>query len=272
MRRAAVVVLVALLAAAPASAGPISGKRAKAYVAKLAAAGPRPAGSANERRAAGLVAKRLKALGYVVQIQTFRLPNGRTSRNVVGRTTWRTRALVGAHMDGVRAGPAANDNGSGLAALLEVASALRGRPGVLVAALGAEERVVTGSSIHLGSRRLMSGFTRKARGRIRVALVMDMVGFGRRLHVRGLEASPNRSSRNALARAKALGFRATYLRDPSGQSDHAEMTRAGLPAGWLEWREDPCWHSACDRAGRVKGWKIAQAAQIVAAAAKRSLG
>jgi Peptidase family M28 len=46
------------------------------------------------------------------------------------------RAVVVAHLDGVPEGPATNDDGSGVAAMLEVARGLRGKP-VLVATLGA---------------------------------------------------------------------------------------------------------------------------------------
>jgi len=68
-----------------------------------------------------------------------------------------------------------------------------------------------------------------------------MVGSGDRLFVRGIEREPNRSARSLLARAAS----ASYLQDP-GWSDHAELARAGIPAAWLEWRDDPCWHKACD--------------------------
>ena len=178
--------------------------------------------------------------------------------------------MIVAHLDGVRAGPAANDNGSGVAALLEVARALRGRDGVLVAALGAEEKVETGARAHLGSARLLAGISREGRRRIRVALSLDMVGVGPTLNVRGIEAAPNRSARRALAAARRLGLGATYRQD-SGLSDHEELTRGGLPAAWIEWRWDPCWHSACDVASRVSPAKLEAAARLAIAAAETAL-
>ena len=221
----------------------------------------RVAGSATERRAAARVQRELRALGYRVRVQRFPLPEGGSSLNVVGLSRGPTRAIVVAHMDGVAAGPAANDNGSGVAAMLEVARALRGRRGVLVAALGAEERQETGSSLHLGSVRLLRGISSAGRRRITVALSLDMVGVGPTLNVRGLEPSPNRSAQAALNAARTLGYRASYLQD-NGLSDHAEMTRGGLPAAWITWRWDTCWHSSCDRADRVETAKLAAAAQL----------
>jgi aminopeptidase YwaD len=268
--RLVVAVTVAALASAPAAhAGEpvLSGTRAKAFVTQLAAAGPRVAGSANERRAARLVAARFRELGLPVAVQTFRLPNGRASRNVVARTPGRLRAIVVAHMDGVREGPAANDNGSGVAAMLEAASALRRADGVLFAALGAEERAETGSHLHLGSARLLRGIPRGARPRVRLALSLDMVGVGRTLNVRGIEARPNRSSRLALARGRAIGLRPAYLRD-SGVSDHAELSRGGIPASLVTWRWDACWHEACDRPRRVSAAKIMASVRLTVASVR----
>jgi hypothetical protein len=257
------VVAVAASLGAPAEAA-VSGARAKALVTRIAALGPRPAGSANERRAATIVANRLRALGYEVTVQTFRLPNGAMSRNVVARTEGPLQAVLVAHVDGVREGPGANDNGSGVAALVEAARDLRGTEGVLFAALGAEERVETGSSLHLGSARLMRSLPRPVRPRIELALSLDMVGVGSTLTVRGLERRPNRSSRIALAMGRALSLRPVYLPD-SGVSDHAEMTRGGVPAALLTWRWDPCWHSACDRPHRISARKLARAARVAIA-------
>lgn len=262
---AVAVVLAALVLAAPAAAAEISGARALAFVRELAARGPRIAGSANERRARELVTARLRALGYRVVLQPFPLPRGGVSANVVAVPRGLPKVLLVAHLDGVRAGPAANDNGSGVAVLLELARALRGRDGVMLAVTGAEERVETGSRAHLGAVRLLRGLSRAGRASIRLALSIDMVGVGQTLHVRGLEASPNRSARLALAQGGA-----TYLPD-KGASDHAELTRAGLPAAWLEWRDDRCWHSACDTASRVEPARLATAGELALGAARAAL-
>jgi Iap family predicted aminopeptidase len=269
VRRLAVFLAAALLGfpAAAGSAEQVSGPRAKRFVHRLAALGPRPAGSAAERRAGAMVESELRSLGYRVRVQPFRLPDGGTSRNVVGLSRGPVRAIVVAHLDGVAAGPAANDNGSGVAAMLEVARELRGRPGLLVAALGAEERVQTGSPVHLGSARLMRGISAAGRRRIRVALSLDMVGVGWSFEARGLEPGPNRSARAALRAGRALGYRVVYHQD-TGQSDHAEMTRGGLPAGWIQWRWDSCWHLSCDRSDRVSSAKLGAAARVAVLAAQ----
>jgi Peptidase family M28 len=270
MRRGvyAIAVIAALALVAPAgTAEQVDGLRAKRFVRQLAALGPRPAGSATERRAAAMVQRELRALGYRVVIQRFRLPEGGSSQNVVGIGPGATRAIVVAHLDGVPESPAANDNGSGVAAMLEVARGLRGKP-VLVAALGAEERAWTASKVHLGSARLMRGISAAGRHRIRTALSLDMVGVGWSFEVRGLESAPNRSSRLALETARSLGYRVIYHQD-GGLSDHAEMTRGGLPATWIQWRWDTCWHTPCDTADRLVPAKVASAARLALATVRR---
>jgi peptidase M28-like protein len=271
------IVLAVVLACGPAAAGQkpavtvapgsqVSGARAKAFATQIAALGPRPAGSAVERQAGSLVAARLRALGYRVTFQPIGLPRGGSSRNIVALPQGPVRVLLLAHVDGVSKGPAANDNGSGVAVLLELAQALRGASGVMLVATGAEERVETRSIHHLGALRLLRGLSREARGRIRLALSIDMIGWGPRLHVRGLEPWPNRSAEVALRYVHD----ATYLADP-GWSDHAELTRAGLPAAWLERRDDPCWHSACDTARRLDAAKLERTGKAVLDAVRAAL-
>ena len=257
---AVVVALAVLPAAGGAALGP--GGRAKQTVTLLASKGPRPAGEPGAEAAAQrFVAAELEKLGYRVVLQRVDLPNGRSTRNVVGLSSGRPKVVIVAHLDGVRGTPAANDNASGVAVLLELAASLRSMPGVLVAATGGEERVVTGSRVHLGSLRLVRGISPQARRGVRLAVALDMVGVGTRLHVRGIERQPNRSARLLLSRGGS-----TYLRD-DGDSDHAELTRNGLPAAWLEWRTDACWHESCDVARRVDARRLEAAFRVALDAA-----
>jgi hypothetical protein len=105
---------------------------------------------------------------------------------------------------------------------------------------------------------------------VRLALSVDMVGRGATFHVRGLEASPNRSARRLLRSARALGVPRTYLRD-TGQSDHDDLTRGGVPAAWVTWRWDDCWHRPCDQIRRVKPWKLWVAGRVVLRAVRVAL-
>jgi hypothetical protein len=274
MRRLSLGVTVALLVVAVAGASTataFNGKMAKSWVAKIAGVGPRPAGGKHERQAAAIVRNRFQALGYTVRTQRFPLPEGGRSLNVIGRTPGPIRVIIVAHMDGMPGTTAANDNGSGVGVVLMLAQYLKDKRGVLVAALGAEERRHTGAGWHLGSRALTASLTKRQKEGVRLALSVDMVGVGWTLNIRGLESSPNRSARKLLRAADRLPkVRATYLRD-TGQSDHDDLTRGGVPAAWIEWRWDECWHMPCDRIHRVKPWKLRQAGRVIREAALRVL-
>src|SRR5262245_1195590 len=225
--------VAALLAGGSAARVDQAGVRAKQTVRAIAVLGPRVAGSANELRAGRVVRARFARLGLTPVVQRVPLPRGGSSRNLVFRTGGAPlRAVVVAHLDGVSAGPAANDNGSGVGALVEVARELDGRPGVMFAALGAEEQVMTGQGLRPGSVRLLRSLGPAERRSVRLVLSLDMVGYGPTLDIRGLERRPNRSARIALAAAHRLGLPASYLPD-RGLSDHEELTRGGIPAAWV---------------------------------------
>lgn len=264
-------VFVTALVIASDSSAAISGKRAKAFAVEIASLGPRVAGSAAERKAGGRVARALVRLGYRVRKQAVALPDGGRSRNIVARSPGPLHVVIVAHLDGVSAGPAANDNASGVAVMLELARALRGERGLLIAAVGAEERVETGSPVHLGSDRLARALAPSTRARVRLAVSLDMVGVGGRLTVRGIESAPNSSASQLLDAIRSSGGRARYRQD-SGVSDHAELTRAGIPAAWLQYRFDAaCWHEACDRAARLKTWKLRTAGRVTLRAVRSAL-
>jgi len=267
---AVLVAAAALVVSAPGAAGTrdVSTARIAENVRNLAALGPRVPGSGAERRGTELAAAALRESGFRVLRQQVPLPRGGVSHNAVGLGEGPIRFVVVAHVDTVRGSPGANDNASGVAALLEAARVLGPRPGTAFAVVGAEERAETGARVHLGSQRFVRGVSPAAR-RVAYGVALDMVGVGGALHVRGIEAQPNRSARLLLREARRLGVRATYLRD-SGISDHADLTRAGLPAAWLQWREDACWHRPCDRAQRVDPRKVAVVVRIVVAAASRA--
>lgn len=268
----AVLLAVSTLASAPVAAAElIDGYRAKRFAGTITALGKnRLAGSHKEYQASTIVKRALEDLGYTVERQPFGLPNGDTSRNVIGRTPGTIRVVIVGHMDGVRNTEAANDNASGVAGVVEVARALKDMPGLLVAAVGAEERAVTGSAYHLGSLRLVRSLTAAQRDTVRLVVSLDMIAVGTVLNVRGLESSPNRSARKLINAAEQLGYRVRYLQD-SGVSDHAEFTRAGVPATLLTWRWDPCWHEPCDRLHRLDPKKLKKAARLTMVAARSVL-
>ncbi|MFZ2173390.1 MAG: M20/M25/M40 family metallo-hydrolase [Rhodococcus sp. (in: high G+C Gram-positive bacteria)] len=100
-----------------------------------------------------------------------------TSRNVIAQTRTGSTddvVMVGAHLDSVPEGPGINDNGTGVAAILETAVQLGGSPdienAVRFAFWGAEEVGL------LGSEAYVDGLTEDERAHIALYLNFDMLG------------------------------------------------------------------------------------------------
>jgi len=210
-----------------------------------------------------------------VVTSTFRGPA--TTYNVVAETRTGNDSnvvMAGAHLDSVNAGPGINDNGSGSAALLEVAEQLaKVRPvnTVRFAWWGAEESNLVGSS------RYVTGLSPEERSRIALYLNFDMVGSpnpvffvydGDDSDATGVGPGPSGSDRiektfEAFYEQRHLPFKGT---DFSGRSDYGPFIAAGIPSGGLFtgaeatktaeeaaiWGGvagrpyDSCYHRACD--------------------------
>ena len=160
--------------------------------------------------------------------------------------------MAGGHLDSVPAGPGMNDNGSGVAALLEMAEAVAGRSG------GARVRLAFWAAEELGlygSRHYVSSLSGAERRRIQGYLNLDMVGSPNAVpEVYGTGPGITAALRRALSgRTPSTGL--------GGGSDHAPFRRAGIPVGGLftgasgdgpgDRPRDPCYHRRCDTIDNV---------------------
>ena len=128
--------------------------------------------------------------------------------------------MAGAHLDSVVAGPGLNDNGSGVAAVLEVAEQLASRP----LADGAALRVGFWSAEEIGlvgSRRYVRGLSAAERRRIRAYVNLDMVGSpGAKADVYAGDGEAGRRIEAALREGLPDGAGEERL---GGASDHASF-------------------------------------------------
>ena len=182
--------------------------------------------------------------------------------------------MAGAHLDSVQAGPGINDNGSGSAALIEVAEQMakvKPRNKVRFAWWGAEESGL------IGSNQYVAGLSQAERDRIALYLNFDMVGSpnyvffiydGDNSDGVGAPAGPAGSAEIEKTFEKYFNlvgkpFKGT---DFSGRSDYGPFIAVGIPSGGLFtgaegiktaaevalWggtagaQYDPCYHLACD--------------------------
>ena len=130
---------------------------ARPLMADLESIGPRLAGTDAEAKAAQYIASAFTTIGYAPQTQAFTAQAGNQtvkSANVVAVKTGTSsqEILVGAHYDSSAAGPGVDDNGSGVAAMLEVAKLVQGQKTpytIRFIAFGAEESGLLGSFAYL---------------------------------------------------------------------------------------------------------------------------
>jgi Zn-dependent M28 family amino/carboxypeptidase len=251
---------LALCCAAAAAAPSPSPAEARAFAVSVARAGARPAAGAAEARAQRRVAARFRAAGLRVGTEAFAVPGKGWSRDVIGirDAPGACLVIVMAHADTVPPAPGADDNASGLGALVALAPALGDGPAprcdVWLVATGAEERIYTGRPDHLGATALVRRLRRTARlDDVRLALSLDEVGRGTRFDLHATAPAPRPSVEGRiLAAARRANVSVRFVRDTgAGNSDHRELSAAGAPAAKLGVPEEPCRHTACDTPDRL---------------------
>jgi Peptidase family M28/PA domain len=198
-----------------------------------------------------LVSDQLARDGAAVRVEVEALSERRVTHNVLAETPGgRADRLVmaGGHLDSVAGGPGINDNGSGAAALIEMAEAIGPRPRgarVRLAFWGAEELGL------VGSRRYVRSLGGPERRRIGAYLNLDMLGSPNAVPVLYADGD-GRLSR--VLRGSVRGRLGALKAGAS--SDHAPLEAAGVPVnglytGGLERGRDgrprdACYHLACD--------------------------
>lgn len=165
------------------------------------------------------------------------------TRNVIAQTSTGSTdnvVVVGAHLDSVEDGPGINDNGSGVAAVVETAKQLGADPditnAVRFAFWGAEELGL------VGSYQYVEGLSDDERNDIALYLNYDMVGSSNAGYLiydgddsdrEGAPGGPEGSA--GVERVSEIGVLNSGVgpngTDFDGRSDYAAFIEAGIPAG-----------------------------------------
>ncbi len=250
------------------------------------AEGNRATGTIGYDLSRGYVRRTLAEASYFVELQRFDA-GGIPMENLIadiGRGGDGV-IVIGAHLDSVRASPGINDNGSGLAALLAIAEALRDLPRpdrtIRFAFWAAEEGGPFGSTAYVDS------LDPEERDEIVAYLNFDMIASPNA--VRFVYEEPGAApGSSALTEAFATYFEDAGLPwepiDLAGDSDHGPFTAAGIPTGGLfsggiepvtdaqaatfgavaGEPADPCSHRACDTIDNVDLTTLEQMADAIA--------
>ncbi len=235
--------------------------------------GPRPAGSGGEKQAAEYIHWSLELLGYETAIsEPIVLPGGRGyTQNVIAWCPQYHRGertvVVAAHYDSKSENcPAANDNGSGVGTLLEVARMLSQRElpyRLLFLFCGAEEHLGDVSSPSLmGSRAFVNNYRASGGEDIAGMINVDMVGVGEELYMQTVGPQSDKLGEVVANSAHRLALRINHYHGPHG-SDHIPFGWAGIPAVWLQRLPDPRRDTPQDQMQYVQAEALAEIGQLL---------
>jgi aminopeptidase S len=237
--------------------------------------GNRAHGRPGYRASIDYIQGRLNAVGYTTSLQSF-TSGGLTGWNLIAEWPHGDAGdvlMAGGHLDSVTAGPGINDNGSGSAALLEVALTVASQnfnpaKRIRFGWWGAEERGLIGSTYYVNN------LPAAERSRIKAYLNFDMVGSpnaGYFVYSASGQPSGSLALQQTLQAPFATMGVPTELTSVGGRSDHAAFANAGIPIGGLftgaevtktsaqaqKWGGtagqafDRCYHASCDTTSNI---------------------
>jgi aminopeptidase Y len=220
--------------------------------------------------------------GLVMRLKTDTFRGIATTYNVLAESTRgdpNNVVMAGAHLDSVNAGPGINDNGSGSAAILEVAEQMakvKPRNKVRFAWWGAEESGLVGSTYYVNN------LSQADRDKIALYLNFDMVGSPNHVFFiydgddsDAVGAGPGPAGSAEIEKTFERYFNSVGIpfkgTDFSGRSDYGPFIANGIPSGGLFtgaegiktadevllWggiagqQYDQCYHLACDTYANV---------------------
>ena len=220
--------------------------------------GIRVTGSAAYDSATQWVVNKYTQLGYAPVIDTFKYGTKNSYNVIIEKPGSQSDAwiIVGAHLDAVSISPGANDNGSGVAATLEIARILKNvdcKVGVRIINFGAEEQGLQGSNHYVSN-------TLSSTDNIQLMLNLDQLGGTLGQNNTRIKCErdedENPSMNNVLSSLKTdtlgrlINLYTTLIpvRSKAYGSDYMPFQNAGyVITGLYQESVDPNYHSANDK-------------------------
>lgn len=234
------------------------------------AAEHRPIGSEGEQAAAAYLESRFSEMGYQVSTQTYTNDAGQSGTNVIAvlpaASTEADILVLSAHHDSVPTAYGANDNASGVTALLAVAEQLKD------VSTDTELRFISFTDEENGkngSRYYVSTLTENERSRIVGDIQLDMLGG---LGAEGVQLCTTDGEPNWLTDL-LQGKNASLTITAETASDHTSFQLAEIPSVLVMQKgRGYLYHTAADVAGQIDLHTLAGAAQMTAAAVHKVMG
>ena len=225
---------------------------------------PRPIGSSAEQEAAQYIQERFRQMGYSVTLQNYTNEVGAVGTNVIAVQSAATEdadiLVISAHHDSVPTAYGANDNASGVAALLAVAEALKDVP------TDTELRFISFTDEENGkngSHAYTESLTETERARIIGDIQLDMLGG---LGSDGMVISTMDGSTNWLSDL-LLEKNGDAVLGAETASDHASFQLAEIPAVQVSQNgRGFLYHTMADTADQIDLASVAEVVNMVTAA------
>ncbi|MHB0875126.1 MAG: M28 family peptidase [Anaerolineae bacterium] len=249
---------------------------AAAYAHVLAQDEPRPTGSEANLRLGDYIDEHLQAAGWQVETQDFTY-QGVSARNIIGKAGSGPIVIIGAHYDTRRVAdqdpdpakrtmpvPGANDGASGVAVLLELASALDESTlpyQVWLTFLDAEDNGgLDGWEFIAGSTYMADNLEETPA----FVVIADMIGDADQ------QIYKERNSATALQDqiwtiAAGLGYEQYFIPQYKWSmiDDHTPFLRRGIPAVDLIDFDYPYWHTTADTADKVSAESLERVGRVL---------
>jgi Zn-dependent M28 family amino/carboxypeptidase len=172
---------------------------------------------------------------------------------------------VGAQLDTVPQAPGAEDNGSGIGVMLELARMAAAQPPplpVVFVAFAAEEPRGSGDNRHhYGSRAYVRAMSATAKKSLVGMLNPDRVGVGKRVPICTGGAGTDTVADAVAAAARRIDIPIRRCSD-NRSSDHWSFEKAGLPAVRLGSTPYAQYHSSRDRIGVIDRAQLARTGRL----------
>ena len=241
--------------------------------------GIRVTGSAAYDSATQWVVNKYTQLGYAPVIDTFKYGTKNSYNVIIEKPGSQSDAwiIVGAHLDAVSISPGANDNGSGVAATLEIARILKNvdcKVGVRIINFGAEEQGLQGSNHYVNN-------TLSSTDNIQLMLNLDQLGGTLGQNNTRIKCErdedDNPSMNNVLSSLKTdtlgrlINLYTTLIpvRSKAYGSDYMPFQNAGyVITGLYQESVDPNYHSANDK---LENMDIASTTEVIKGAVASTL-
>jgi Peptidase family M28 len=242
--------------------------------------GPREAASAAYDEAVQFVISRFESLGYEVSTMPVPVPAGDswgvpvaagTSENVIaappGFNQAEPHVVLGAHLDTVAVAPGAEDNGSGVAVLLELARMAAQQPPAIPVrfiAFGAEEPRGRGDDLHhFGSQDYVATLSPAQRDAVLAMVSLDRVGVPADAVPVSTGGTGTTAVLDALLAAAGSAGVPARQDDQNRASDHWSFEKAEIPAARVGSVPYAAYHSADDVPAVVDPAQLGQVGAIM---------